>query len=98
MLENIYSNSQKARASKIAISLREDKNCYLIDITDNGTDTKWKKIENIDDLFEFGKGCTIAGSGVGLYHIREVVQSMNGKVFINKERSSGFELNVRLEK
>lgn len=98
VLENIYSNSQKARASEIAISLRENKDCYLIDFTDNGTDTKWKKIENIDDLFEFGKGCTVSGSGVGLYHIREVVQSMNGKVSINKECSSGFELNVRLEK
>lgn len=98
MLENIYSNSQKARASKIDISMREGENCYLIDFTDNGTDTKWKKTENIDDLFEFGKGYTMTGSGVGLYHIREVVHSMNGKVSVNKERSSGFELNVRLEK
>lgn len=98
LLENVYSNSQKARATQITIKMVECKNCYLIDIADNGNDNHWRSVENIDKLFEFGKGFTDSGSGVGLYHIREIIRLMNGMIGINKERSSGFELNVRLEK
>lgn len=97
-LENIFSNSQKSRANQITFNLYDDDKYYLIDIIDNGNDNEWRKIKDTSQLFEFGKGYTFSGSGVGLYHVKEVVEEMNGSVMINTHNTSGFELNVRIKK
>lgn len=99
ILENAISNSEKADAKTFEIIMDEDDDNFTIDITDDGTGIDKKKISNIDDLFEFGKSFTESGSGVGLYHIREIVTNkLHGTVSINKNRNYGFELNIRIKK
>lgn len=98
VLENIASNSKKARATLLSFNLYENGDFYHIDATDNGLDTSWKKVPDINSLFQFGKGFTTSGSGVGLYHIKEIIEGMNGSVSINAKIRSGFELNMKVKK
>lgn len=99
ILENAVSNSEKFNANSIIVLLSDDRNQYKIDIIDNGDGLNKKTIHNIDELFEFGKSFTEVGSGVGLYHIKDIINNkLNGSVSINEERSDGFELNIRINK
>lgn len=98
VLENILSNSQKANATCLSFNLYEDDKYYCIDAIDNGIDNKWRKVSDLNSLFEFGKGYTQTGSGVGLYHIKDIIESMQGTVEINDKNTSGFELNMRIKK
>jgi signal transduction histidine kinase len=93
ILENIVSNSLKHNAKLLTIHMYATKHYYAIDFTDNG-DGLNNKITNSEELFEFGKGYTNAGTGVGLYHVREIVQALDGNVSIKKV-DKGFELQMR---
>ena len=98
VLENILSNSQKAHATSLTFHMYENEEYYFIDAVDNGNDNKWRKISELNSLFEFGKGYTQTGSGIGLYHIKEIIEGMNGSVTINDKNTMGFELNMRIKK
>ncbi|MDE5557311.1 MAG: ATP-binding protein [Ruminococcus sp.] len=98
VLENILSNSQKAHATSLTFRMYENEEYYFIDAVDNGNDNKWRKVSELNSLFEFGKGYTQTGSGIGLYHIKEIMESMNGSVTINDKNTMGFELNMRIKK
>lgn len=94
VLENIVSNSLKHNASLLNIRMYKTESAHAIDFTDNG-DGLDEKIINVEELFEFGKGYTSSGTGVGLYHVHEIVQEMGGLVLINREMKKGFELQMR---
>lgn len=98
VLENILSNSQKAHATSLTFRMYENEEYYFIDAVDNGNDNKWRKVSELNSLFEFGKGYTQTGSGIGLYHIKEIIEGMNGSVTINDKNTMGFELNMRIKK
>lgn len=99
LFENIVSNSEKFKAKVVNVYLRESKEYYLIDIIDDGLGIDKNKIKNIESLFDFGKGFTASGSGVGLYHVKKIVSNkLNGDVSINTTRLNGFELNIRIPK
>ena len=99
LLENVVSNSKKFKAKSITIKMNNSPNYYLIDIIDDGEGIDKTIIKNADSLFEFGKGFTSSGSGVGLYHVKKIVNDkFHGDISINSERSNGFELIIRLPK
>lgn len=99
LLENIVSNSEKSKAKTVSVYLRESKDYYLIDIVDDGLGIDKNKIKNIESLFDFGKGFTASGSGVGLYHVKKIINDkFRGDVSININRQNGFELNIRMPK
>lgn len=98
VLENIISNSKKAHSKNIYIHMYENAFEYFVDLKDDGKDSSWRKVKNTNELFEFGKGFTSTGSGIGLYHVREIVKSMNGTTAINSNIANGFEINLRLKK
>ena len=99
VLENIVSNSEKFNAKNLYINMNASTTEYLIDIIDDGKGVDKTKIKNLDSLFEFGKGFTSLGSGVGLYHIKSIINDkFHGDVSINEQRKSGFELNIRIPK
>lgn len=98
ILENILSNSQKAHANSLIFRMYANEKYYFIDAIDNGTDNKWRKVSDLNSLFEFGKGYTQTGSGIGLYHIKEIIERMHGSVEINDKNTTGFELNMRIKK
>ena len=75
----------------------KDNGYYCIDAIDDGKDDNWRKVSDLNSLFEFGKGFTTTGSGVGLYHIKDIVEKMQGVVSINDKNTLGFELNMRIK-
>lgn len=98
ILDNVISNSIKYNATLLKIVLNKDGNSYTIDFIDNG-DGLDPGIEDVRELFEFGKGYTFTGTGVGLYHIKSIVEEeLKGTVDINLEETKGFALRVRFEK
>lgn len=98
ILDNVVSNSTKYNASLLIIALGRDKDIYTIDFIDDGDGVN-SGIEDLNELFEFGKGFTLTGTGVGLYHIKDIVENgLHGTVNIESEPKKGFTLHVRFSK
>ena len=71
---------------------------FTIDFIDDG-DGVDSQIKDLNELFEFGKGFTATGTGVGLYHIKDIVENdLKGTVSIESEPRKGFILHVRFVK
>lgn len=99
ILDNIESNSRKAQAKNLFINIKEDLNFYILEFIDDGNGLDKKKIMDINSLFEFGKGFTENGSGVGLYHIKNIVeQDLKGYVAIDENHENGFKLIIGVKK
>lgn len=72
-----------------------DEHAY-IDIIDDGKGIN-KSVTDTAELFKFGKGYTDIGTGVGLYHIKDIVENnMNGTVQIDNMVKKGFKLQIRI--
>ncbi|MEQ8354811.1 MAG: sensor histidine kinase [Kiloniellaceae bacterium] len=95
IIDNLVNNSQKARASKIEFRLsfqKKDKALH-IEVEDNGRGLS-SKIEEADRIFEKGV-TTTRGSGLGLYHIRQILGAMGGSITVEpKDRGIQFEITV----
>ena len=98
IIDNIASNSVKAGATILQISLEESGKYVEIAFSDNGIGLA----ENINpqSLFEWGFSSNRKkkGYGIGLYHIKQLVEEMNGTVEIDTTYHHGFKLIVRLKK
>lgn len=98
ILDNIASNSIKAGARTLEIRLDENEKNVIISFTDDGRGLS----NNIDSsmLFEWGMSANsqLQGFGIGLYHIKQLVTEMKGKVKIDSLFKDGFRLVVILKK
>lgn len=96
ILENTVSNSLKHQASKFSVYMSITDGKALISLRDNGSGLK-SSIDNVDELFEFGKSYTTTGTGVGLFHVKEIVEkNLHGTVNIVPNSGNGFELQIRI--
>ncbi|MCD7824967.1 MAG: ATP-binding protein [Clostridiaceae bacterium] len=98
IIDNILSNSQKAGATDLNIVLSENDSEVITRFIDNGVGMPKGMTEEI--LFEFGitNNRKNKGFGIGLNHIKILVEEMDGIVHINSERKNGFEIEMRLKK
>ena len=99
MLDNFISNSLKAKASLMLFNFKLNKKEIVINISD---DSK-KGIDSKNKNFIFNRGFTTTkGSGIGLYNIRKMVESMDGKFkYIGnavKEQLKGACFEIRIQK
>ncbi len=95
IIDNVLSNSIKNKARKLTIKMYKTDHIY-IDFIDNGRGIS-SNVLDVNELFEFGKGYTDSGTGVGLYHIRKIVQEdFKGEVEIVSAYQKGFMLRVRV--
>ena len=98
ILDNIISNSIKAGATTLHIQLSESNKYVEIAFSDNGIGLA----ENVDpaSLFEWGYSSNRVkkGFGIGLYHIKQLIEEMKGTVEIDASYQAGFRLIVRLRK
>lgn len=98
IIDNVVSNSIKHKAKKVQIILESNESEAKMDFIDDGRGID-SNIVDVDELFEFGKGFTQTGTGVGLYHIKEiVVNKFHGIVKIDSEPGKGFTLQIRINK
>ena len=95
IIDNVVSNSKKSKSRILTVTL-DIKETVIIDFKDDGRGID-SRIQDIDELFNFGKGYTDVGTGVGLYHIKDIVENkMGGKVSIYSVPGEGFTLQMRL--
>lgn len=98
IIDNIASNSIKAGATALNIEMSETSKYVEIVFSDNGIGLS----EDIDptSLFEWGFSSNTKkkGFGIGLYHIKQLVDEMKGTVDIDTAYRTGFRLVVGLKK
>ncbi len=101
VIDNLVSNAAKARATKIEFLLEVTKGpspALSITVADNGTG--WpSSLDPVDRALEKG-ATTTDGSGLGLYHLKSVVEGLGGLVEAKKEPYSeelgGAQLRLRI--
>jgi signal transduction histidine kinase len=95
VLDNLISNSLKHNASEISISWVKTENGVQMSFKDNGNGIA----DNIlDHIFDFGFTTSRRGSGIGLYHVKEIIENMNGEIHANNKVSKGVEFLIDFKK
>lgn len=95
ILDNILNNSIKAKAKKVNIIWKSISNSEIeLHITDDGIGIPDK---NINRIFE-PRFTTTNGSGLGLYHTKEVVEKMGGTITVNNKLKQGVEFILKFKK
>jgi signal transduction histidine kinase len=95
VLDNLISNARKHKSKIIDVSVTDQKEDKLvISFRDNGKGILRK---NIPLLFQMGFSTT-DGSGLGLYHSRNIMLEMNGNITLNKEYHEGVEFILTFSK
>lgn len=97
IIDNLLSNSKRKNAKKVVITFSlENANSLNIIYRDYG-DGLDKTIENANNIFERGY-TTTKGSGLGLAHIKRILEAMNGTIKVNANVKPGIEFIINLKK
>lgn len=91
VLDNLISNSSKHGASKVELTWAKTNEGIQLLFKDDGKGIKDNIIENI---FDFGFTTSRHGSGIGLYHVKEIIEKLNGKITVNNKISKGVEFDI----
>lgn len=95
IIDNLIENSRKSAAEHVTIEVLSVTDDTLeIAFRDDG---KGIPVANRNKIFNFGFSTT-DGSGLGLHHVRQVLEDMNGTVMLNKEYKEGAEFILRINK
>lgn len=96
-LDNILSNSRKKNAKKIIFEFEKSNENLFIKIKDIG-DRLSETIKDWNLIFEEGV-TTTKGSGLGLNHVKRIVEDdLGGQIIYNPEYKDGFELIISIKK
>lgn len=94
LIDNIISNADKADAKQLDVTISKvGNNTLKVSFTDNGKGLSGK-LDNPESMFEMGI-TTTTGSGLGLYHAREIVEKIGGKI-IAVPQAHGMEIRVEV--
>ncbi len=92
IIDNILSNSKKAKATEIEITILNNGKDVKLLFKDNGVGLS-KSISDPDSIFERGFSSTF-GFGLGLYHTKVILEGMRGTIKVDKTVNQGFGLEV----
>lgn len=94
IVDNLISNSRKAKATRIKFVLtQEAKSGLTIHVSDNGRGLP--PGTNRSRIFEMGY-TTTQGSGLGLYHVRQALGEMGGSIEIDDKVERGLGLVIKI--
>lgn len=98
IIDNVVSNSLKAKASSLCISFREDLHHVFVAFCDDGVGIDPAVSEEL--IFELGlsMNATKKGFGIGLNEIKELAEDMGGTAKVIKSYTNGFGLEVSIAK
>lgn len=101
IFDNLLENSRKygnIKPIQITLSLKEREKDFLIRFSDNGQGVPEEKLEFIfDEFYRADKSRNKKeGNGLGLYIVRNLIESMGGKVWAKNE--SGLAVYIELPK
>lgn len=96
VFDNLIDNSQKAGARNFNIEFKlEPKETLKIYYTDDG-DGIDSKIS--DRIFEFGFTTKKGGSGIGLYHVKRIIDDLGGSIVVNNKLDKGAQFIMELKR
>lgn len=91
VLDNLISNSSKNAATKVELTWTKVGKSLELSFKDDG---KGISDNIIDNIFEFGFTTSRRGSGIGLYHVKEIIENLNGTITVNNKLSKGVEFII----
>jgi len=95
ILDNLLNNSFKAKAKSVRISWEDlGKAEIALHVLDDGIGIPEK---NFDKIFDF-RFSTTNGSGLGLYHTKQIVDKMGGSISVNRKLKQGAEFILKFKK
>jgi signal transduction histidine kinase len=94
IIDNLISNSRRARATSITFDLHSiDKAGLAMRVTDDGRGLP--SGTDATQIFEMGYTST-QGSGLGLYHVRQVLGEMGGTMELEKTSAEGTTFMIKI--
>ena len=93
LVDNLLSNSKKARATEFIIKTNWINNQLTLEFKDNGIGIEKY---NLEKVFNFGY-TTTSGSGIGLYHVNEVVKRLNAEISIESEPNKFTKIKIQFK-
>jgi signal transduction histidine kinase len=94
LFDNLFDNSHKARAGTVTVEIISHGSELVIKVRDNGCGIPR---ENIDKIFDFGF-TTTNGTGLGLFHVKDIVENLGGKITVNPRYKNGSEFIIKVSK
>lgn len=91
IIDNLFSNSRKAKASEVSMSWQKTKDSFQLLFKDNGVGIP---PEFEDKIFDFGYSNT-DGSGIGLYLVKNLLAKYNASISVNTKVRSGTEFLIK---
>jgi len=95
MVDNLLNNSKKAGARSVIFEWKKiSPNEVSLTVHDNGKGIDKSIAENIFD-FRF---TTTKGSGLGLYHVKKVINQLKGEIRVDTEHTGGAQFIIDFKK
>jgi signal transduction histidine kinase len=95
ILDNLLNNSLKAKAKNVSVNWKSIISTEIeLHIKDDGIGIPDK---NLDKVFD-ARFTTTNGSGLGLYHTKEVIEKLGGKITINNKLKQGVEFIIKFKR
>jgi signal transduction histidine kinase len=93
VLDNLFSNSRKAKSTEVSLDWKKDKTHLLLYFKDNGNGIP---DEVMDNIFKFRYSNT-DGSGIGLYHVRDILGKYKSNIeFLPNSNGAEFLIKIPL--
>ena len=92
LIDNLISNANKAHAKSLVVTMSlKDKNHLTVSFVDdgNGLDDS----VSLSDVFDLGVTST-SGSGLGLFHSKEIVESLDGDIELIPGKEKGVQIRM----
>ncbi|WP_295209513.1 ATP-binding protein [uncultured Brevundimonas sp.] len=100
VIDNLISNARKAKATRITFDVNrvtQGEGLQMV-VEDNGRGIDRAKVDQ-DRIFEKGYSGTAAGSGLGLYHVAQVLSDLGGSIGVDPAYvKGGLRFLIRLPK
>lgn len=97
IIDNMINNAKKHKATNLIISTQlTDKNTLQITFRDNGIGFH-KDISDIKEIFNPGFSTT-KSTGLGLYHINNIIKSYKWSIDVNSELPKGAQFIITIKK
>lgn len=97
VIDNLVANAKKAHATQVNFEItRPHTGSVHIKVTDNG-DGFNSRISDLRRVFERGF-TTTDGSGLGLFHVQQVLGEMNGTIEAIRSQTKGATFHIKISK
>lgn len=97
LIDNIISNAHKAQSTRLTVTISKlSTNRLQISFIDDGKGLS-DELPGVDSMFELGV-TTTSGSGLGLYHVKNIVEKIDGKITAIPLEPNGMEFRIEVTK